>query len=379
MKKLIPAIVLLLISAIVMSTASYAWFSMNNKVTVTGMTITTKVNDNLFITGSTAGNDKSADSDFTNALHQSVKGQLQPVSTIDATNFFYTYDAAPDGHKISSPATNNYSTLTSNTININSTNYKGYVDYVFELKAINADNVSDKYLNLTGINLLYMGEATNVTKAFRVAVFTQQQADTSTLLAQTAVTDAYSAIGTTADKIFTASGAAYFNNTAVDSVSTKAAVTNLVNTSSGTGWSQTIPAGKTLFFKVTVRLWLEGEDTDCYNTKFVDLTKEWDLDLTFALENAATNAVKQIGSAAVAVANKATKTGTVALDGDGKIANGEKAASYQWYTEADGTAIASATAQSYANEANTAVKVYCMVTTDKGNVYRTNVISLDAA
>ena len=38
-RKLIPAIVMLLVSAIVLSTASYAWFSMNTTVSATGMTV----------------------------------------------------------------------------------------------------------------------------------------------------------------------------------------------------------------------------------------------------------------------------------------------------------------------------------------------------
>lgn len=50
MKKLIPAIVLLLISAIVMSTASYAWFSMNKTVTATNMQVTATADGSLVIT-----------------------------------------------------------------------------------------------------------------------------------------------------------------------------------------------------------------------------------------------------------------------------------------------------------------------------------------
>ncbi len=39
MRKLIPAIAMLLISAVMMSTASYAWFSMNKNVTANGMSV----------------------------------------------------------------------------------------------------------------------------------------------------------------------------------------------------------------------------------------------------------------------------------------------------------------------------------------------------
>ena len=53
MKKLIPAIVMLLISALLLSTATFAWFSMNNKVTVTGMQVKATTGPSLVISGST--------------------------------------------------------------------------------------------------------------------------------------------------------------------------------------------------------------------------------------------------------------------------------------------------------------------------------------
>ena len=40
MKKLIPAICMLLISACMFGTSTFAWFSMNNTVTVSGMEVT---------------------------------------------------------------------------------------------------------------------------------------------------------------------------------------------------------------------------------------------------------------------------------------------------------------------------------------------------
>lgn len=56
-RKLIPALAMLLISAVLMSTASYAWFSMNTSVSAEGMSITAK-NDSKYlqiIAGSDAG------------------------------------------------------------------------------------------------------------------------------------------------------------------------------------------------------------------------------------------------------------------------------------------------------------------------------------
>lgn len=60
-RKLIPAIAMLLVSLIVMSSASFAWFSMNKQVTATGMQVTAKSNATYLLIGddsTKAANDK---------------------------------------------------------------------------------------------------------------------------------------------------------------------------------------------------------------------------------------------------------------------------------------------------------------------------------
>lgn len=53
-KKLIPAFCMLLISAVLMGTSTYAWFSMNKTVTANGMEVTAKSNASYLLIGSTA-------------------------------------------------------------------------------------------------------------------------------------------------------------------------------------------------------------------------------------------------------------------------------------------------------------------------------------
>ena len=79
-KKLIPAAGMLALSASMLATSTYAWFTMNKSVTVTGMELKTTVSSNLQIA---ATNSESA---FDNSLTQSVKALLEPVSTIDGLN-----------------------------------------------------------------------------------------------------------------------------------------------------------------------------------------------------------------------------------------------------------------------------------------------------
>ena len=49
-RKLIPAVAMLLVSAIMLSTASVAWFSMNTKASATNMSVTAQTSTNLLIT-----------------------------------------------------------------------------------------------------------------------------------------------------------------------------------------------------------------------------------------------------------------------------------------------------------------------------------------
>ena len=60
MKKLIPAICLLLVSAVMLGTSTFAWFSMNTSVTATGMQIAAKSN-NTYLLINTGDNDTAAE------------------------------------------------------------------------------------------------------------------------------------------------------------------------------------------------------------------------------------------------------------------------------------------------------------------------------
>lgn len=52
-RKLFPAFAMLLVSATVLASTTFAWFSMNNKVTATGMEVTAKANTQYLIVGQT--------------------------------------------------------------------------------------------------------------------------------------------------------------------------------------------------------------------------------------------------------------------------------------------------------------------------------------
>ena len=90
---------MVLVAAIALGSSTYAWFAVNSKVTATGMNFTATVQDNLFIATDTLDSTvKKSDADFNTALVQNVSGLLQPVSTVDGVNYYYSSAANVKGN-----------------------------------------------------------------------------------------------------------------------------------------------------------------------------------------------------------------------------------------------------------------------------------------
>lgn len=296
-KKLIPAACMLLVSATTLVSSTYAWFTMNKEVTVTGMEVKTKVGDNLLISPDTLTSTAvNADSTFKSSMDVSLmQALLEPVSTINGNDFFYTstFNVGGDGNALDKTDYIDYDTTglgaASNTTDYNnkfSENYaitksigtaEGYKDYVFQLKANNTDS-STKYINLTNITLTQgaVNETASL-QAFRTAVFVEDLGTGSTAPAGTIGT-----LKTILSNESGTSGANYFDNgKAVDSINSLDTVLQ-PNTAANLG---TVAAGETKYLKVVVRLWLEGEDENCNNSVFNTLTDRWALNLTINLDN----------------------------------------------------------------------------------------------
>ena len=301
-KIIIPAMGMLLLGTAASVTGTVAWFSMNASVNVTGMTVKTTVSDNLFIAGDTlASVAKKTDSEFgPGPLNQSVPGILEPVSTVNGTSFWYTKVANADGSILdgqnwvaysaaNATDTTNYDSAFSEYYGVTKTaaaalitaetGAKPYVDYVFQLKAVNSAGTATP-LKLTALTLTY-GSAVDGSKAFRTAVFVED------------ITSANPAGGVgTLKSIFAPSGADnQESGKAVSSATATAAVT--YNTA---GNLDSVPANSTKQYKVVVRLWIEGEDKACTNSTFAALTSSWALTLTCTLDTT-TSAVSALATA----------------------------------------------------------------------------------
>jgi hypothetical protein len=320
-KKIMTAASMLLLSTFMLSSATYAWFTMNKKVTVDGMEVRTKVGANLLIC------DTNVESDYTTALTQNRAALLEPVSTVDGKAFVYTVNANARGQALATPtwATYNENTnltnevagktaydsafngvygngtaFTADTVALDDTRTTGskdgaaygYVDYTFYLKATN--DGTDRYINMTKCNLLKDNAAIDNTsktagvdanRAWRVAVFVADTAAGTT--AATPATGTATSILTLAGATNFTPGEARDSSNALDTVTYNTAV-NIGDVGA--------TAGTTAYYKVVVRLWLEGEDDTCNSATYAALAKEYTLDLEFQLQSAA-GGVTNIGSA----------------------------------------------------------------------------------
>ncbi len=361
-RKLLPAAGMLAVSASMLATSTYAWFTMNKTVEVYGMEMRTKVGSNLLICSDNIEANYSAAT-----LHEGRMGLLEPVSSINGAtgSFFYTTNATARGTKDAGATVigysenqsvanavagkNAYDKAFNGAYGIKSTSETfetsditmvkadstaspaatgrdgaayGYIDYVFYIKA--TSDTANQKLMLTECNMLYnnaaITSATNtagvdIDRAWRIGVFAEQlnasteggKGNTGTY-ASIAQKDPASA----ADKqkgILGLANSTYFTAGKAQNSTTANDVQNVVNfmngnaTSGQEGYAATgvvldtiANSGTTAYYKVLVRVWLEGEDNTCNSETYAKLTNNWSVNCKFELDTDVSKAVKQIGT-----------------------------------------------------------------------------------
>lgn len=287
---------------------------MNKEVQVSGLAMKTHVGSNLLICS-----DNEELSYSSSRLIQGRKALLEPVSSVSGLtgSFYYTTDAAADGHKITAPSTsggtvsNGYTPYSESVTQTDTTAGKagydsafqtayeagaasasdygtayGYVDYVFYLKA--TADADGQQVRLVKCDLDYNDgdiSTSPADAAWRIAVFSKEltAAQGGAGLTGTNGTASVDPAGSgeTAKSILKLSGATEFSpGNAVSGEGTRGAVTYGNDAVLGT----LVHAGDTQYYKVTVRVWLEGEDTTCKSSTYAALeTGLWNLDLDIKL------------------------------------------------------------------------------------------------
>jgi len=234
----VAAIAMLLVAVMVLSGATFAWFAKNESVQATGMTVNAVADSSLVIKG-------TKDSVFSSVGTNEVnKTTMKPASSKDGV----TFAALADNTKVLSTGssaakwTGTGDTFqASDAVKLNSTDEGTfYVETTYTLKSlVKARTVMVSDIVLTAVDT---SKSTMMTP-IRVSVTIGDGTDTLVFNPKN---------GTNSDegKVIDASGTAI------------ALATPTYTTKNTTSFSTTLAADTE--YTVTVRIWFEGQDTQCY-------------------------------------------------------------------------------------------------------------------
>lgn len=292
-KKLIPAVAMLTTSAVMLSTATYAWFTMSREVEVTGIKLTATTPQTIEISlgqattsntlthgvEATAPNsdDMWTHTAATGSVYQDF-GKLIPVSSVDGFNMFYTEKATENGKKVSDVP--NPFTKAETAVGWEFKEGGKSAETGAVVNAAENDG-SGYYLD---IPVWFRTTSTDaVTLGLEVEIKNSSDDDTKSVLYKTARV-AILPETKSAQKVFSETGAKYYKDgkavatagatlaasygdvsAATEATVTGGKVTNpdattqvaTVTASTGTGYGGAV--------KYYIRVWLEGEDEACWN------------------------------------------------------------------------------------------------------------------
>jgi hypothetical protein len=315
-KKLISAIAMLTVSAVTLSTATYAWFTMNKEVSVVGMQMKAHAEEGLLINevalaGSPTWDEQAVAGDtgdytalrpastynLTNWWHANSKKVSNEAGygsgTVDATNtvqlsgggYYTDISSATENHvrdgAAGTAAEKNiyYSDATFGSGTGTYDNGEGfYVKYTYYLKSSNSDalNVAQNKLeakvSATRTDENGASGSTNLDSALRVGIMINDVATNYTIFAPVSGADSsYNVTNNTSGTEYTATDAWY-----MDYASTNG---NYQPVNRGT--AITIPNVNTDGIKVDVYVWFEGEDTNCKSENLTANLNEYEISINF--------------------------------------------------------------------------------------------------
>jgi hypothetical protein len=243
-KKLASALAMLLLSASMLGTSTYAWSSMNTQVTATGMQVKAQAEGGIVISNESQGEWKASAT-----ASNSTLAELIPTSTKDGATWYHAVsDDAKDAKK-NQTAVGAYTTLSPSvtggigSATVGSDSKAVYLVNKFYIKS------SAEAMTLTNPACLYINDvtitknegatpSTDLDKALRVAI--KVGSDNTKIFAPISGADASYKVANTDTVTPVAAG-------------TKNTTTSIVD----------IPAYSGTPIEVTVWVYFEGEDTNC--------------------------------------------------------------------------------------------------------------------
>ena len=269
-RKLLPALSMLLISALLMGSSTFAWFSMNTTVTATGMRVTAQTSGNLLISKDGTTYATSSISLAENTAHAYT---LLPASTVNGIDFFKVdkYASTNDNFAVPDDAKTEKVTYT-----IGTNNDGAYVySKKFYLKVEN-NSATNLIATINGVAYESAGDLNkNLAKALKVAVAVTEKSTSATTAK---IYSPFNSGTLTYDAIAreTAEG---------ENIKTSGVLAKLdSNTQATSGTTVNLASmGKDKEYEVLVTVWFEGQDENCTSVNATAFTlKGVTLDIGFS-------------------------------------------------------------------------------------------------
>ena len=293
-RKLLPAFAMLTVSAISLSSATYAWFTMNKEVKVSNMHVRALAEDGLLINEVITANDANWDDEATAAQTSANASVLYPASTANGSTWYHAASkksnsaAAASSGTASSDLVSNYDTLSGlvaitgmtettavggstaarTTYGATATALAGYyVQYTYYLKSSSGSavplgaNSDDMCIKIKSVDATLPASANsaNLDKALRVGIKLNSQFYI------------YAPVGGYSPSYYVnASSTATAPNSGTTAVATDL---------------DSLPAVGSNGVPVDVYIWYEGEDVNCKSDNALAATlDDIQIDITFGLE-----------------------------------------------------------------------------------------------
>lgn len=284
--RLITLIFSLLVSLVLVSTSSYAWFSMNIKVQTSGMNLTTNAPTNMLISGALTSWDVG-----TTTLTD-ISGGFSPSSSIDGLTFFAL--SSSEGLDVKGGIVDSTTTdLQFAKVGRKNETDTFYAEFTLYIKAGNVVSRSDDYQMILEHFTVETTSETNIAKCARVSI---SEVGRSTGLIKFG--DDGKAYTTDEDGNITNTEVTYDANVQdtllfkYDTETTIQPIASLSNNTYGTANLETdtaksagvsdvcftVDPSATDYTTIIVRIWLEGQHSDCLNVingETISVTLDW--------------------------------------------------------------------------------------------------------
>jgi hypothetical protein len=266
---------MLAVSASMLATSTYAWFSMNTQVTATGMQVQAKAEGGIVIS-----NESKADWNASaTASHNSI-AYLNPTSTEDLTHWYH--NTSTDANSANAHATSGYVELSADT------NWKN-VNGIQFIDSDNDNTLDTEENSYYLLNKFYIQSSAGQLSSQNLYINSVTATGASTSANLDASLRIAVQIGTGAINIYAPiSGATttyWVNNGSTQFTATSSAVNSgVVNTQLGTANSWTIPEYKadgTGALEAKIYIYFEGEDAKCMSSNIRSTLDTLQVSVTF--------------------------------------------------------------------------------------------------